>query len=558
MMQLWIGPESSMSETDNTSGHQLLGTDVLVSPPCPIAAWLSERVSLPDRFPNKITRSDAVFDRILSEAQLLTNSSGAAIAVGDGNAMLCVASRGDSAPTIGASVQVRRGLSGECIRTGESVICTDAAVDARVNNEACRELGIASILYIPLRTTDGAAKGLLGLFAPYAYHFSERDFGRLQSLVSRLEVELNNVGFSEVHSGLVATDVTTAVALPVDPVKDQRVIGDDHEDPVDAPYNPEPLTLEPSRFRLHTPVLASAAVVVLVATVGWGYSKISSVGQQENATVATSQLNPTLNGTAARTAVKPTEQLASSSVPETNKYSPSRPADLSDLTSRLTIVIDPGHGGRDVGTSSVTGLHEKDLTLDIAQRLGDLLKKQLNVDVVFTRKDDSYVSLVDRANAANEARADILLSIHGNASSYDDVRGIETYYFPSSGEQSTEENNALVQSSSTTTGPDAAQEFASDVQAALLEGLTDGKQSLRDRGVKRGSFVVLKDAQMPAVLAEISFLSSSKDATRLDSAEYRERVAKALYRGVAKYVSQRKAPATVVASRNTTPSGRNE
>jgi N-acetylmuramoyl-L-alanine amidase len=225
------------------------------------------------------------------------------------------------------------------------------------------------------------------------------------------------------------------------------------------------------------------------------------------------------------------------------------------MAPRIMVVIDPGHGGRDVGTSSLTGLREKDLTLFIAERLGSLLKERLGIDVVLTRTDDSYVPLETRAAIANEAHADYLISIHGNASSYEDVRGVETYYLRSLGEALTPDESDGPVSPEVKDPAEAARSFAADVQAALLTGLKEGKQTLRDRGVKPASFVVLRDAKMPAILAEISFMSSSKDAKQLDSSAYREKVTEALYSGIANHVTRAKSLSSMASLNQGTISG---
>jgi N-acetylmuramoyl-L-alanine amidase len=209
--------------------------------------------------------------------------------------------------------------------------------------------------------------------------------------------------------------------------------------------------------------------------------------------------------------------------------------------ANITIVIDPGHGGRDTGAVSANGLREKDLTLDLGRRLGTLLQQRLGAHVVYTRTDDEYVSLATRAAIANDAHADFLISIHGNSSSYRSVRGVETYYFQNPQEALVRASDA----SHSVTQEDGdvadARSFAADVHKALLHGLNDSTQTTRNRGLKTAQFIVLKDAHMPAVLAEVAFMSSRKDAQRLESAAYREKVAKALYQGIYNHVTRRDA-----------------
>jgi len=215
--------------------------------------------------------------------------------------------------------------------------------------------------------------------------------------------------------------------------------------------------------------------------------------------------------------------------------SPTAPA------GNITIVIDPGHGGHDDGAISASGLREKEVTLDLAQRLGELLEKRLGAKVVYTRTTDDFLALADRVAIANNAHADFLISIHGNSSSFKSVRGLETYYFQNSQDALGRATDAVLPTGQASTDPDAARSFAADVHKALLHGLNDGDDSARNRGLKTASFVVLKEAHMPAVLAEVAFISSRKDAQRLGSSAYRDRVAKALYQGIHNHVARRDA-----------------
>jgi N-acetylmuramoyl-L-alanine amidase len=243
---------------------------------------------------------------------------------------------------------------------------------------------------------------------------------------------------------------------------------------------------------------------------------------------ATEDLNPH------RLVIEITPKGTSASSPA-NPTAPANPAE-----SGITIVIDPGHGGRDNGAISTSGLREKDLTLDLAQRLGSLLEQRLGAKVVYTRTTDDFVSLEKRVEIANDAQATLLISIHGNSSSYQNVRGVETYYFQNSQEalvQASDANHPAAPSQNAAT----ARSFAADVHEALLHGLNDKDQFTRNRGLKTAPFVVLREARMPAVLAEVAFISSSKDVQRLESSAYRDKVAKALYQGIHNHVSRRDA-----------------
>ena len=216
------------------------------------------------------------------------------------------------------------------------------------------------------------------------------------------------------------------------------------------------------------------------------------------------------------------------------------------------IVIDAGHGGHDSGTTGPGGIEEKEVVLDVALRLGKLLKQRLGADVIYTRDNDTFIPLETRTAIANKAQADLFLSIHANSSPDSSARGVETYYLnfttsPDALEVAARENavsdesihelSDLVKKITLKDKIDESREFAADVQKSLYDDLEEGNPGMRDRGVKKAPFVVLIGANMPSILAEISFLTNSADARELQQPAYRERIAESLYRGVARYIS---------------------
>jgi N-acetylmuramoyl-L-alanine amidase len=216
------------------------------------------------------------------------------------------------------------------------------------------------------------------------------------------------------------------------------------------------------------------------------------------------------------------------------------------------IVIDAGHGGHDTGTIGPNGLCEKDVVLDVAKRLGRLLETRLGAEVIYTRKDDTFIPLETRTAIANRERADLFISIHANSSSDSDARGVETYYlnFTSSpealevaarenavSEKSIHELQDLVKKIALKEKIEESREFAGDVQQSLYGGLALSNAGVRDRGIKKAPFIVLIGANMPSILAEISFVSNPTDARKLETSEHRQRIAESLYRGVSKYVN---------------------
>lgn len=216
------------------------------------------------------------------------------------------------------------------------------------------------------------------------------------------------------------------------------------------------------------------------------------------------------------------------------------------------IVIDAGHGGHDTGTIGPNGLEEKDLVLDVAKRLGRLLQTRMGAEVIYTRKDDTFIPLETRTAIANRAQADLFISIHANSSHDSDARGVETYYlnFTSSpealevaarenavSEKSIHELQDLVKKIALKEKIDESREFAGDVQDSLYGGLALNNAGIRNRGIKKAPFIVLIGANMPSILAEISFVSNPADERKLETSEQRQRIADSLYRGVSRYAS---------------------
>jgi N-acetylmuramoyl-L-alanine amidase len=216
------------------------------------------------------------------------------------------------------------------------------------------------------------------------------------------------------------------------------------------------------------------------------------------------------------------------------------------------IVIDAGHGGHDSGTLGVGGIQEKDVVLDVALRLGKLLHDRLGAEIVYTRADDTFIPLETRTAIANKAQADLFISVHANSSQEPSARGVEVYYLNFTSDpdamsvasrenavstQSVHELSDLVKKIALKDKIEESKELAGDVDASLYAGLAKGNEGLRDRGVKKAPFVVLIGANMPSILAEISFVTNPEDAEKLETPEYRERVAESLYEGVAKYAA---------------------
>jgi len=216
------------------------------------------------------------------------------------------------------------------------------------------------------------------------------------------------------------------------------------------------------------------------------------------------------------------------------------------------VVIDAGHGGHDTGTIGPHGLMEKDLCLDVALRLGKLIQEHLpGAEVIYTRRDDTFIPLEERTAIANQVKADLFISIHANSSHDQDTRGVETYYlnFASSPDalEVASRENALSQSGlhdlqdmikkiARNEKVEESKELADDIQGSLSKRLQQISRNERDRGVKRAPFVVLIGANMPSVLSEISFLSNPSDEKLLKKPDQRQRIAEGLYHGMSDYL----------------------
>lgn len=177
--------------------------------------------------------------------------------------------------------------------------------------------------------------------------------------------------------------------------------------------------------------------------------------------------------------------------------------------SRIVVMIDPGHGGKDPGAIGRGGLREKDVILPISQQVAALLQQQ-GVQAVMTRSDDRFISLEGRVQMARQARANVFVSIHANAISLrrPDVNGVETYYFSS-------------------------QRLAEAIHSSMLQSL-----NVRDRGVRRSRFYVLRNNSIPAVLVEVGYVTGAEDAPRLASPAFQRQMAEAIARGILLYVRQ--------------------
>jgi N-acetylmuramoyl-L-alanine amidase len=215
----------------------------------------------------------------------------------------------------------------------------------------------------------------------------------------------------------------------------------------------------------------------------------------------------------------------------------------------MRIVIDPGHGGAEDGAIGPSGLKEKELTLDVAQRLSELLSSD-GFEVKLTRDEDHHVELDTRAGIANNFKAELFISLHANASRFAKARGAETYFLAREATDDAArtvaaiENDAagVANASEPNEGGDLAlilwdmaqnefleqsRRFALEVQGSLNQAL-----GIADRGVRQAPFRVLIGATCPAVLVELGFMTNPQEEQELASTEYRQKLAVALHRAI--------------------------
>jgi len=217
------------------------------------------------------------------------------------------------------------------------------------------------------------------------------------------------------------------------------------------------------------------------------------------------------------------------------------------------VVIDPGHGGKDTGAIGPHGVREKDVALAIARKVAARVRA-LGLAVVLTRDDDSFVSLDDRTRIANEAKADLFVSIHCNAARQRGLSGVETWtlnvgsdrysarlaeFENAEADRNVSDLRLILADLATKANAGDARELAQAVQSSLVRGLALRVGRVRDHGIKQALFYVLLGAHMPSILVETAFISNPSEEARLKSARYQDGAAEAIARGVREFVDGR-------------------
>jgi len=219
----------------------------------------------------------------------------------------------------------------------------------------------------------------------------------------------------------------------------------------------------------------------------------------------------------------------------------------------LVIVIDPGHGGEDLGAVGQGGLLEKDVVLDVALELEKLLQEELGATVRLTRRTDVFVPLMERTAFANDFEAKIFISLHANASEKGNLSGFETYYLDNTGnkaskrlaerenrslefEESMEDLHFILSDLIQTSKLEQSVTLANFVQKSTVAFLQRNWKNIKDLGVKRAPFYVLVGAHMPCILVEMFFIDSPQDGPRLADSAFRKEIARGLFEGIEKYL----------------------
>jgi N-acetylmuramoyl-L-alanine amidase len=220
------------------------------------------------------------------------------------------------------------------------------------------------------------------------------------------------------------------------------------------------------------------------------------------------------------------------------------------------VVIDAGHGGEDPGAIGPTGVKEKDITLKLARRVAEKLRKDLKMEVILTRDKDVYLPLEQRTAIANAAHADLFISIHCNSSPNRRIYGVETYYLNITddkyairlaarenreSEKSIGDLEFILADLAMKSNVDDSARLSKLVQANVVGELREKYTSVKDLGVKHALFYVLIGAKMPAILVETSFVSNKQEEARLNDPRYQDNLADGLVQGIRDFVEERQA-----------------
>ncbi len=235
---------------------------------------------------------------------------------------------------------------------------------------------------------------------------------------------------------------------------------------------------------------------------------------------------------------------------KTKETAPSGESKRIPVNGLRKIVLDPGHGGKDPGAIGVGGVAEKDIVLRIAKKLAGKLKREMGIEVILTRQDDTFIPLEERTAIANAEGADLFISLHTNASPNPEARGIETYYLDNTTDEASirlaaRENGTSRKSISDLQFilSDLTQNLkledsislAHRLQSSIVSRMGQKYGEVKDLGVKRALFYVLVGARMPSILVEMSFITNRSEGSALARHTYQETLVDSLFEGIKKY-----------------------
>lgn len=229
--------------------------------------------------------------------------------------------------------------------------------------------------------------------------------------------------------------------------------------------------------------------------------------------------------------------------------------DVKRDRSKPLVIIDPGHGGDDNGAQAPSGLYEKDVVLDVAIEVEQLLKEDGDIEVELTRRTDVFVPLAERTGLSNELDADAFVSLHANSSPKRNASGIETYYLDNTNDKGAlrlaEVENAALQ---TTEEGDLSMilsdliqrgklgdsiKLSNSIHNSIVMFMKGTSEPLNDLGVKKGPFYVLVGTHTPCALVEIGFIDNAEDGLNLADSGFRKNIAQGAFLGIKNYFNEK-------------------
>lgn len=224
-----------------------------------------------------------------------------------------------------------------------------------------------------------------------------------------------------------------------------------------------------------------------------------------------------------------------------------------DLRAPYKVVIDPGHGGENMGALGAYGIYEKRVTLSIAKKLEVMLMSDGDYKVFMTRSSDTYISLKDRAEIANALDADLFVSIHCNASTEKEPSGFETFFLSQDSDNPEDlklsgiENDDIIAKIETEELDQILDDLwregtiilSEKLAVAVQDSLSKTLKAAMDRGVRQAPFTVLRFLRVPGIVVEVGFITNQEEGFLLLMSDYQTKIAEGIYAGIKKYIKSR-------------------